>query len=86
MGTCRACGGVLGRDCYNEADCLQISQSNEYNLQYEVDLLREYVSILEYTLTQKGIEIPMMNVVQTPLVLLPNQEPKYKWEFDNLPF
>jgi hypothetical protein len=28
MKTCRACGGVLGRDCYNEHDCLQISNSN----------------------------------------------------------
>lgn len=28
MNTCIACGGVLGRDCFNEHDCIQISQNN----------------------------------------------------------
>lgn len=28
MAQCRACGGLLGRDCFNEHDCLQISYSN----------------------------------------------------------
>lgn len=26
MATCRGCGGVLGRDCWNEPDCMWISQ------------------------------------------------------------
>lgn len=25
MARCRACGGILGRDCFNEQDCLMIS-------------------------------------------------------------
>lgn len=38
MRTCRACGGVLGRDCFNEQDCLAISASNN---QYAEQLSRE---------------------------------------------
>lgn len=30
---CSACGGLLGRDCFNEQDCLEIS---EINRQYEI--------------------------------------------------
>jgi hypothetical protein len=29
MTRCSACGGVLGRDCFNEQDCLAISNSLE---------------------------------------------------------
>ena len=27
---CQGCGGLLGRDCYNEYDCVQISQSMQF--------------------------------------------------------
>lgn len=27
MAHCKGCGGILGRDCWNEIDCVQISES-----------------------------------------------------------
>lgn len=27
MRTCRGCGGVLGRDCFNEPECIWITES-----------------------------------------------------------
>ena len=37
MKTCRGCGGILGRDCWNEMDCLAIthSEENRYRQQAE---------------------------------------------------
>lgn len=31
MANCRGCGGILGRDCWNEYDCMQISANNYRN-------------------------------------------------------
>jgi hypothetical protein len=41
--TCKGCGGILGRDCWNEMDCLIISnrqqnQDSQYINQLETDL------------------------------------------------
>jgi hypothetical protein len=27
---CQGCGGILGRDCFNEHDCIMISQSQNF--------------------------------------------------------
>lgn len=35
---CQGCGGVLGRDCFNESECIWITQSmaqDDYNRHYE---------------------------------------------------
>jgi hypothetical protein len=32
MNICRGCGGVLGRDCYNEYDCVQIANSYDNDM------------------------------------------------------
>jgi len=85
MATCRACGGILGRDCFNEADCLQISANNEYYNNYQIDELSNCLSILTYTLEQKGIPIPNFNVVEKPLIMIPIYGCENR-EFDNLPF
>lgn len=29
MRTCQGCGGVLGRDCWNEEDCMAIAHDQE---------------------------------------------------------
>ncbi len=29
MKTCKSCGGVLGLDCFNETECMYISQQQE---------------------------------------------------------
>jgi predicted nuclease with TOPRIM domain len=36
--TCDACGGVIGRDCFNPVDCAQISLNNQEDLTYRLDL------------------------------------------------
>lgn len=28
---CQGCGGILGRDCFNEYDCVQISEQHYYD-------------------------------------------------------
>lgn len=45
---CRACGGVLGRDCFNEIECMSISAREESYKQgqYE-ELQRRFDKLLE---------------------------------------
>jgi len=50
MANCRACGGVLGRDCFNESDCLEISRREEYENNPDIQCLEHYISVLEYKL------------------------------------
>lgn len=84
---CQGCGGVLGRDCFNEHNCVQISnqrhsdieqlqQENEYYNQQIGQLMRQ-VEILKQALNDNGIEIP-------------NLEPNINWDadldHDDLPF
>lgn len=40
MKICNGCGGVLGRDCWNEQDCVAISnsQDNQFISQLESEL------------------------------------------------
>jgi len=35
MRTCKWCGGVLGRDCYNEYDCGAVTQSTQQQQQQD---------------------------------------------------
>lgn len=44
MKTCNGCGGVLGRDCWNEHDCIQISQSMNSQDQQHVNQLDHELS------------------------------------------
>lgn len=46
MAICRGCGGVLGRDCWHEIDCMMITRSMENERQYH-----EYLQ--ERTLCQR---------------------------------
>jgi len=44
MSICSGCGGVLGRDCYNESECVWIGQNQEsyYQAQSQIDeMIRE---------------------------------------------
>lgn len=40
MSRCQGCGGVVGRDCFNPVECLQIAQSMMWNdgQQYQQEL------------------------------------------------
>lgn len=68
MANCRACGGRLGLDCFNEADCLQISMNEQYSDSYNNSELEHYISILIYTMVQKGITIPNSFAAEPPLI------------------
>lgn len=64
MSICRACGGVLGRDCWNEADCLRISNDSAHNL-YLLDFIQRdlvdaenRIKFLEDFIENSGLEIP----------------------------
>jgi hypothetical protein len=54
MSTCRACGGVLGRDCFNEQDCLMILHSQQqqaFNPQ-EIEIRDQHITVLERRVTE----------------------------------
>lgn len=59
MANCRACGGVLGRDCFNEHDCLMISENNrnEPHVDY-IEFLQARIKLLEMVLIDFGHELP----------------------------
>lgn len=68
MSICRACGGVLGRDCWNEADCLQISNDSAHDL-YLLDFIQRdlldaenRVKFLEDFIESNGLKIPYPEV------------------------
>jgi hypothetical protein len=47
MATCRACGGVLGRDCFNEQDCLMILHSRQPYDPQEIEMRDQHIAQLE---------------------------------------
>lgn len=56
MSICRGCGGILGRDCWNEYDCIQISIRNDrYDRQRDQE---ERDSIQEFVDERDRDEIP----------------------------
>ena len=69
MANCRACGGKLGLDCFNEHDCLQISNSQYYGDEQTIYQLQEYIEVLKYRLEVAGINVPDILITGNPLVL-----------------
>jgi len=57
---CQGCGGVVGRDCYNPSECLEISNRMNYDTQ---DLERQ-IEILKSALSENNIPIPNLAPVQ----------------------
>lgn len=64
MSICQGCGGVLGRDCWNESDCVQISNQQSHDL-YLLDFMQrdlvyaeERIRYLEEFIVNNGLEIP----------------------------
>lgn len=64
MSICQGCGGVLGRDCWNEADCVQISNQQAHDL-YLLDFMQrdlifaeDRIRYLEEFIINNGLEIP----------------------------
>lgn len=69
MANCRACGGILGLDCFNEADCLEISRSEQYSNDFNIGDYEHYISILIYKLKQSGLSIPNSFSAEPPLIM-----------------
>ena len=68
MAQCRACGGILGRDCFNEQDCMSISNSNDYDF----ELMDYKIQVLISELEKHNIPIPEL----TP----PPRDFSYLWD------
>ena len=68
MANCRACGGVLGRDCFNEHDCLMISHNQEQEYYQNIEHSEDYIRTLIYTLEQNKIPVPNSFSVEPPLI------------------
>lgn len=60
MSRCQACGGILGVDCFNQADCLQISHDLYINDFLQRDLIdaETRIRFLEQFILDSGLEIP----------------------------
>lgn len=88
MSRCPGCGGVVGRDCFNPVECLQISNSmlnqnsqdirvNEMTLEMLQNKFKQLLGILE----RHGIDISELNE--------PEKHPvntTYSPDTDDLPF
>jgi hypothetical protein len=88
MNICRSCGGVLGRDCWNEQDCMQISNSYDNYENHELIKMLQYEnSVLMYLLNHNKINVPdfRFSAVE-PLVLMPIVSCENKYIDDELPF
>lgn len=86
MANCRACGGVLGLDCFNESDCLQISANNQYHQENTIQYLENYISVLEYKLKSNNLTIPLIESPTFPLVIKPYSFVENNPMIDYLPF
>ena len=69
MANCRACGGRLGLDCFNEQDCLEISNRQYYQYEQIIYQLEEYIEVLKYRLQLANIPIPNIISTENPLIL-----------------
>ena len=56
MRICQGCGGVLGRDCFNEMECISISHSQQSNIEYRIKVLEETVFKLIAMLKKHNID------------------------------
>lgn len=71
MANCKACGGKLGLDCFNEQDCLEISNRQYYQDEQIIYQLEEYIEVLKYRLQLANIPIPNIISTENPLILKP---------------
>jgi len=89
MKICRGCGGVLGIHCWNEIDCINISNYQSNDDRHEIDSLEEYISILTYVMKENNIKIPDKNFNESKEPLIFKQKFNYGCETkidDSLPF
>lgn len=76
MRICQGCGGVLGRDCFNEMECISISNSQRSSLEYRVEVLEQTVFKLIAMLKKHNIDFGEIESI--PI--------KVEYEIDDLPF
>lgn len=57
---CSGCGGILGRDCFNQQECLQISHDSYLLDFFQRDLIdaESRIVFLEQFILNNGLEIP----------------------------
>lgn len=64
MSICRGCGGFLGRDCFNEPECMFIEHSQQSAMVYENQDLRRRVERLERLLGIEQVKSPSVTPLQ----------------------
>lgn len=61
---CSGCGGILGVDCFNERECIEISRQNEADyreleaLWNQISELQNKINLLEEVLYENNIPLP----------------------------
>lgn len=55
---CNGCGGILGRDCFNEMECIQISEQMRYQDNETIYTLQMENEVLKQLLIRHNIPIP----------------------------
>lgn len=84
--TCRACGGILGRDCFNEPDCMEISLNNTHFYESQIDahynqLQSEYYALIE---AERKIEI-LTSILMENKIPIPDLSGNNLYYFDLKP-
>ena len=78
MRLCRGCGGVLGRDCFNEMECISITHSQQSNIEYRIEVLEQTVFKLIDMLKKHNINFQLISEMP--------QRVEYWNPTDDLPF
>lgn len=92
MKICQSCGGVLGRDCFNEQECLSIGyreqKYKEDNADRKICELQQTVSRLMDILANNGIDLSSMQKTGTDVINKKESEGVYPDDVypDDLPF
>lgn len=60
MRLCQGCGGVLGRDCFNEMDCISISHQSQSSFEYRIEVLEQTVFKLIAMLKKHNIDFEVI--------------------------
>ncbi len=99
MRTCQGCGGVLGRDCYNEQECIQITRNLEDSNFVEpyIDALKECRYAINWMINNMSVDDENMqsdsfNITANVLDLIDRIAPRERTpeeiqrDLDELPF
>lgn len=81
---CQGCGGVLGRDCFNEQECIQITNSiNSFDEQWYIDALNNLRNELSVAIEKNNELSERLKKYEPQIVIVKDSGWKY---FDKNPY